>query len=1371
MRRIISTANTRDEPTRRIGSINLRAYPHPQDVKTPTPLLTNEVFAPTRDARNTFRRRFGVTLSMDTIETAVRAAYRGEMRDLCDILRETINTDPHLGSVLNKRFGGVSTLPWEVHPASGSGINDEKAAFYADVCREQLLNMKSFRKNMNQLAWAMFDGRACLENKWLEVGKADATSSAKFGRPKLALQSMEWIHPRRLTFGSRRQLRIQPENAVYIGGDFADTGLEADALPDKFTWWLPQHFNDYPEREGLGIRCMYWSFFKRFAARERMILSELFGKPWRIIEVDEDSTAGADELNAADEIVDSLGAAYTARMPRGTKLRVEQPQATAGKVHQEIIDESDKQISKLVLGQTGTTDGVPAGLNSSQASVMQDEQLGILMRDAGELGELIETKITDRIIALNFGENAVINAPRFKLRADLPADRLQELNRLTKTIEAGLPVTRAEAYEISGFSEPTADDVTVRVEQPPIPPLSPVAPAPRPVMVFPPGTSPATGEQQPAAPSASIDAGAALTPGSPVGAANAESTTTVNEDRSARSLGPLLTPDGQPDPRGDLTVAEFNKVLADAFSDEAATSDVETDAPDTVADTDTGTPVGDVEIAKQALNGAQVSAVLEIVQKFKMGEIEKSSAIELLTSSFPISKESATIIVGEPLSEQQRRSVLGLDDVAPVQPASAVATKQTADVELDRENVAEEIEDGESLFGEGGIHAHIINRVLEASALDGIHAHVFLMPDGSLRATQVDGAHMHGLQSVDADATLDDGEHAHVLVMPDGTPYKTSEGVEAAHVHRLQVDSTAVDGDHRHTIELEDPNNPLRRITVNSLTSAQYAIVQRKRAEIEEAEEHDHHDDGDDDDEGVSVQNDALQITPGIIIGIPPEDDAAQQVQDYIDEDLDPVGGFDDEQPRSPEEQVVDFISDEQQRDGFAEAPAPIASLQLFVKPMPNGRYRVIGEDSGKNFGEYDTREEAEDRLKEIERFATIDNFANPFTELMRATGDLELSVELAHAVVAHKRDGEQRKACCVELIAGQDQPESVDGSTEQIVNEHMPEVEAAEFSWARKFEIAVAGKGDAEDILQALIRARANLNLKTMATPLNKGLLSSAMLGSLDSARDLVGGDSNHDSVTDMVEESDAKVGITTTRIANMQRVLLGQRRVKLANPKGRFSGLPFADALRFFAGLGVMSKPQFSQMKVGVDQFAFTAAGITADETLRTLQDELVKTMSAGEDLFQFKNRIMPRLKDAGFVSKVGRLKDGKQALNPSHLETMFRTNSRTTYGTGRYQHQSDPKVVAVFPVWEIRVIKDKWTRPSHEKLHGTKLLSNDPFWKSAYPPFGYNCRCRVVSRGRQFVSKTTEGTGIRDIPDKDFKSGSQIMTIGQTTPPLTR
>lgn len=502
------------------------------------------------------RSNQGRRLNPDVIERAITAAGNGVMRDLTDISRETIDTDPHLGSVLQKRFCAVSSLPYEIRPAKGDGIDTTTSLYFADVVRSQISRIPKLQDKINRLAWGLFDGRAASEIKWKVSND-----------PGIAMQlyDLTWIHPRRLNFGPSRELRLV-DDGVAVSGNFPAVGLSLspfdlyqEGMHRKFVSWTSQLFNDYPEREGLARRCLYWSFFKRYSTREWMILLELFGKPWRIITVEEDSEVSEESLESAEDAADGLGSAYTARMPQGTKLDVVQPGKTAGEVNHDVIQEADKQISKLVLGQTGTTDGAPAGFNSNQTDVMKDEQTLILTYDASTLSDVITDGIVNAIIEVNFGREALSHAPKFVLRADRPADRQTELTRLKSALDNGLEISVADAYEVSGFAQPDRGVPVLRVDQPPTPPLSPTPPPPRPVIVYPAGTAPDAAEQEPPA-----SAPQAEVPDGSVSIADNASITTVNEAREAKGLPPLTLPDGTPDPNGELTVAEYNEKISGA---------------------------------------------------------------------------------------------------------------------------------------------------------------------------------------------------------------------------------------------------------------------------------------------------------------------------------------------------------------------------------------------------------------------------------------------------------------------------------------------------------------------------------------------------------------------------------------------------------------------------------------------------------------------------------------------------------------------------------------------------------------------------------------------------------------------------------------
>ena len=59
------------------------------------------------------------------------------------------------------------------------------------------------------------------------------------------------------------------------------------------------------------------------------------------------------------------------------------------------------------------------------------------------------------------------------------------------------------------------------------------------------------------------------------------------------------------------------------------------------------------DIQQQSLNGAQVQSLVDVASKVKIGELERDAAIEIITSSFPIDREQAKLIIPETSSVEK----------------------------------------------------------------------------------------------------------------------------------------------------------------------------------------------------------------------------------------------------------------------------------------------------------------------------------------------------------------------------------------------------------------------------------------------------------------------------------------------------------------------------------------------------------------------------------------------------------------------------------------------------------------------------------------------------------------------------------------------
>lgn len=422
--------------------------PHPPDTYLSVADLQRQIVPSRLPASESYRRYYGRSLDLALIENAIRAAEAGYMADLTDLENETGSFDPNLSSLLAKRFGVVPAFDWSVTPKTGNGVPRKEAQDVADACEQALRGLNFLDERIYDLCWANYHGRAALENHWEQ----------RPGPWRWWPVALEWIHPRRLSFGPERELRLV--DTWRRTGNFAEDGLALRDFPGKFVEWMPRLFASYPEQEGLGPRALYWSFFKRFSWRHRMALTELFGMPWRIVTYDKDAPANDDTVKKASEAAEKLGGESTAAFGRGAKLDVIFPGENSGQLFQMTNDDVDKQMAKLVVGNTATTDGGEA--NRANSIVQKGEQDIIAQKDAGGVGARLRFGLLRPFVELNRGRGAwAALGPDFQILARPPRDRKAELERVEKVISLGVPVTVNEVREISGTRAPEKGEAVV----------------------------------------------------------------------------------------------------------------------------------------------------------------------------------------------------------------------------------------------------------------------------------------------------------------------------------------------------------------------------------------------------------------------------------------------------------------------------------------------------------------------------------------------------------------------------------------------------------------------------------------------------------------------------------------------------------------------------------------------------------------------------------------------------------------------------------------------------------------------------------------------------------------------------------------------
>ncbi|SDB03862.1 Mu-like prophage protein gp29 [Desulfonatronum thiosulfatophilum] len=150
--------------------------------------------------------------------------------------------------------------------------------------------------------------------------------------------------------------------------------MEGDREIPEFKFLLARHFPTYENPYGLRLlsRCLWPVAFKRGGVQFWMDFCERYGMPWTLAT----APAGMERTQRREMAQDlaSMVRDAVAVLPSGADVKLEQAQGK-GEVHQAMVRHWDNAISKVLIGQTLTSDlsGVGArAASETHYSVLQD---------------------------------------------------------------------------------------------------------------------------------------------------------------------------------------------------------------------------------------------------------------------------------------------------------------------------------------------------------------------------------------------------------------------------------------------------------------------------------------------------------------------------------------------------------------------------------------------------------------------------------------------------------------------------------------------------------------------------------------------------------------------------------------------------------------------------------------------------------------------------------------------------------------------------------------------------------------------------------------------------------------------------------------
>lgn len=155
-------------------------------------------------------------------------------------------------------------------------------------------------------------------------------------------------------------------------------------------------------------------------------------------------------------------------------------------------------------------------------------------------------------------------------------------------------------------------------------------------------------------------------------------------------------------------------------------------------------------------------------------------------------------------------------------------------------------------------------------------------------------------------------------------------------------------------------------------------------------------------------------------------------------------------------------------------------------------------------------------------------------------------------------------------------------------------------------------------------------------------------------------------------------------------------------------------------------------NQMPGAIRMQAFMSAKVASASILENFRSQ-VDLVAAGKIGYgEARKRMMEFVARQGVGIPLPGTADDKDITalgSTARLYLIIRQNVSMAQAIGRREVSEHPILLERFPNYEYIATMDERVRDNHAELNGLILPKTDPFWRTHYPPWEYNCRCTVV------------------------------------------
>lgn len=426
-----------------------RAIPTDQIKRLRQPVAQPSFRAP-RSPFSTYTPARGLT--PESLAGILQESAVGQSQRYAQLLEDIEERDLHYRGILTTRKNQVAQLPITVKAAEIPGAED-----HAQFLR-CWISTGALRLALFDLMDALAKGYAILEIAWQTDPGA--------------------IWPLRFIWRHQRFFEIDWRDGETL---LLRTAQDFEPLaPHKFLVHRHRTKSGQVLRGGLGRVAVWAWMFKAFTLQDWAIFARNYGQPVRVGRYGPESTeADRDVLWRA---VANIAGDMAAIVPKSMEIEFVEvgDVSKGGDLYERRSRFLDEQMSKLILGQTATTDATPGRLGGGMEhrAVQEDYERA----DAGLLSASLNRQLVPQLIAFNFGPQVAYPEIEIGRPDEVPiaevADTVDKLGPL------GLRVQASQILDRLGLTAPAGAEHDVIGGRPALPapgaavaPMDPAAPA------------------------------------------------------------------------------------------------------------------------------------------------------------------------------------------------------------------------------------------------------------------------------------------------------------------------------------------------------------------------------------------------------------------------------------------------------------------------------------------------------------------------------------------------------------------------------------------------------------------------------------------------------------------------------------------------------------------------------------------------------------------------------------------------------------------------------------------------------------------------------------------------------------------------------